>query len=89
MGLSILEFILICVGVFLCYRGIYRCGKSAGYEEGIEAGYTAMLKDLCDGNVVIDGRKILFKKSMLRLLNPSTHEVVDELDMDELEFQEY
>lgn len=86
MGLSLFEFIAICAGVLVCFHGVYKCGVGAGFHEGVESGYTMFLKGLCDGDIKIDGRTIIFDESNIGVYNPETDEFVGKLNMDDIEF---
>lgn len=79
---------LALLGILLCFGRGWHVAFDAGFEEGANEGFLAAIKSLCDEEIVVDGRKLIFKGKHVGLYDNDTNERLTELDMDDLTFKE-
>ena len=81
-----IKIALACIGVVLCYIGVYHEGVKSGRGEGLHDGFLMALKAICDEDIKVDGRKFIFNKDRVKFYSVEAGKVIDEVDMDDLEF---
>lgn len=82
------SMILAVVGILICMRGIYRCGRGEGFESGMDFGAAIVLKDVCDGNIHVEDGCLHIDEDAAFGFKNSDGELVTELDIDSLQFEE-
>lgn len=86
--MDIATFLLCMAGILACMYGMYREGMRHGHYAGASDGYLMAIRDLCDGHMKVDGRKLLFDKTASHFVDKTSGEFMTELDMDKMEFEE-
>lgn len=81
-----LKILLCCAGALLCFFGMYAQGLKRGFRDGFSDGYLGVLKDLVDGHLKVEGRKLIFDCKSVRFYDDDGP--IYEMDMDKLDFIE-
>lgn len=81
---------LVIVGIIcvVCVVQIYRHAREEGFVEGVESGFLRALKEICDGHIRIEGRRLIFDEDNVVFYSPETGEKVKEVNIDDLTFVE-
>lgn len=82
------SMVLAVIGIVVCMRGIYRCGRSDGFESGMELGAAIVLKDMCDGYIHVDEGCLHIDKDAAFGFKNGDGEFVTDLDVESLHFEE-
>lgn len=82
------QIALLCVGLLLCFVGTYRQGMKEGTCVGKNDGFLTAIKGLCEGEIRVEGRKLIFSGEHVLFYDPVANEYLTELDMDKLSFVE-
>lgn len=82
------QIALLCGGLLLCFVGTYRQGVKEGTCIGMNDGFLTAIRGLCEGEIKVEGRKLIFDGKHVLFYNPVTNERLTELDMDKLTFME-
>lgn len=89
MGLGEVAKLVIAGAVCVtCVAQIYRHAREYGFVEGAESGYLMALKEVCDGRIRIEGRRLIFDEDNVVFYSPETGEKVTEVNIDDLTFVE-
>lgn len=74
----------LCVGR-MCYHA-----HRAGYQDGLEQGATYVLRDICEGRIVVKDGKILFDDDcMFGFYNGETKKKLREMEVNDVHFEEW
>lgn len=80
--------VIACVGIVVCLMGMYHEGMKHGYDKGAEDSFARFLKALCDGDLKVEDRKLMFSEDFATFYDVEKDEYVNEIDMDKLTFRE-
>lgn len=72
----------------LCFVGVHHEGVKKGYVAGRSDGYLYAVRDLCEGHMWVEGRKLKFDGNTGVFFDKQEGKYVNELDMDEIVFKE-
>lgn len=86
--MQLLTTTIACVVIVACLIGMYREGMKRGYYKGAEDSFARCLKALCDGDIKVEGRKLIISEDFATFYDTKKGEFVSEIDMDQLEFRE-
>ena len=82
----ILTFVVCSIGIVFCMFGMRRLGYKEGFVDGAHVGGISMMREMCLGNVRVEGDKLIIESDDLEL-RTEDGKPMTELSLEDLKFE--